>query len=304
MLTIKNVMINEASKRISSLHEISDNERIHLQKVLVDMLLDIQEACQQINIDFALCGGSTLGAVRHKGFIPWDDDADILMFRDDWNIFKQNFESLLGDKYVLEAPNYGNKETKYVLPKIYLKGTKFVEIQEIGTPFYNGIFIDVFVIDNVSDNVIQRKIDGFISDFMKGITTSIVLYKYRSKEMKQFMSTSLSTEIYYKLRLILGFLCSWMSHKKWCSRFDHFVSRYPNNTKMTTVPTGLKGYKGEMMERKIWKPFVKAAFEGKVFNIPNKYHEYLTRIYGNDYMQLPPIEKRKKHLISELSFIN
>ena len=302
MLTIKDVLINEVLKGVASLHEINDKERIHLQKVLVGMLLDVQKACKQINIEFALCGGSTLGAVRHKGFIPWDDDVDILMFRDDWNVFKQHFKELLGDKYEMEAPNYGNKDTKYVLPKIYLKGTKFVEIQEVNMPFYNGIFIDVFIIDNISDNIVKRKIDGFICDFIKGISTSIVLYKYQSKEMKQFMNSSLFTATYYRLRLLLGFLCSCISHKNWCSWFDRFVSRYPNTTRMTTVPAGLKGYKGEMMERNIWKPFVKEKFEEGIFNIPFKYHEYLTRIYGDDYMELPPIEKRKKHIIMELSF--
>lgn len=295
-------MMSRVGKQEGIIHDMTDSEREKLQSVLLSMLLDIKDACEKIGVEFTLIGGSALGAVRHKGFIPWDDDIDIAIFRSEWDKFKANFDKYLGDKYTLDAPNYKNQDTKYPLAKIFLKGTEYVEIEELNYPYNNCIFIDAFVIDNVSDCGLVRNIDAFLSNFMRVVATSMNDYKYPNKHMRQAANSTLSTRLYYDVRLLLGFAFSWVSHKKWCSMFDRFISRHPDTTRLTTVATGHKLYKGEIILREVWLPFGKGEFCGHVFNIPNKAHDYLVAIYGEDYMQLPPPEKRELHPVVRVSF--
>lgn len=172
------------------LKEVGEKDRNKLQEVLTEMLQDIQIACDKEQLQVALGYGSVIGAVRHGGFIPWDDDIDLIMLREDWERFKLVFDDVLGDKYILEAPNYGNKDTKCTWGKIYKRNTELVEIMEKDMPFEKGIFIDVFVYDNVPNNKMVRKLDGFLSFWMKGIATSQLLYKYENKDMRAFMNAT------------------------------------------------------------------------------------------------------------------
>lgn len=297
-------IMNQIAKNSALLTEIDSEKRENLQKVLLIMLKDIIGACTNNNVDYCLCAGSVLGAVRHNGFIPWDDDIDLFMMREDWENFKLIFEKELGDKYEMEAPNYGNKDTKTTFGKIYLKNSKLVEIQDIESPFIKGVFIDVFVIDGVSDNKLVRKIDSFMADVFKIGATCKTYYSYPNSLMSEFMGYTLKSDIYYKLRRFAGFLLSWVSHEKWCKWYDKYVSRYSSTSKLTTVPSGGKRYKGEMIEREIWKPYVQHEFCGMMVNIPNDWHKYLCHKYSKNYMQLPPENKRERHFVVKLELPN
>lgn len=301
---IKNIMASQGNK-LHVLKRITDDERKTLQDVLLGMFIDVRDACKTIGIECTLVGGSILGAVRHNGFIPWDDDLDIGMPRDDWELFKTQFAQLLGDKYILEAPNFADKDSKHLLSKIYLKGTEYVMLEEMNFPYTNSIYIDIFVIDNVSDNFFIRKYDAFIANFMRIAAITSQEYKFPNHLLKQVMLSSCSTFIYYYMRQAIGFFSSRISHKTWCRWFDNFVSRHNKNkaTKYITVATGLKRYGGETLERSTWFPYSKGTFCGIEVNLPNNTDKYLTTIYGS-YMQLPPIDKRETHPIVSLKFPN
>ena len=181
----KEIMNNLALKS-NCLMEVDQDMRNHLQDVLVEMMQDIHNVCIKREIGYALVGGSCLGAVRHQGFIPWDDDIDISMLREDWEKFRSCFDEELGEKYVMEAPQYGNKDCKTTWAKVYKKKTVLQEIMDVDTPYEQGIFIDIFFYENVSNNKIIRKIDACLSDFLKGVATSMVFYKYPNELMKQY----------------------------------------------------------------------------------------------------------------------
>lgn len=297
----KEIMNNLALKS-NCLMEVDQDMRNHLQDVLVEMMQDIHNVCIKREIGYALVGGSCLGAVRHQGFIPWDDDIDISMLREDWEKFRSCFDEELGEKYVMEAPQYGNKDCKTTWAKVYKKKTVLQEIMDVDTPYEQGIFIDIFFYENVSNNKIIRKIDACLSDFLKGVATSMVFYKYPNELMKQYYGATPQTKRYYNMRRFLGFLFSWMSHKRFCDCYDKFVSRHKTPSEYITAPTGRKNYMGEILQRKWWIPQKQVKFENTEFLVPADSHNYLLTLFGKNYMQLPPVEKREKHFIVKLKF--
>ena len=295
-------IMNNLALKTNCLMEVDQDMRNHLQDVLVEMMQDIHNVCIKRKIGYALVGGSCLGAVRHQGFVPWDDDIDISMLREDWEKFRSCFDEELGEKYVMEAPQYGNKDCKTTWAKVYKKKTVLQEIMDVDTPYEQGIFIDIFFYENVSNNKIIRKIDACLSDFLKGVATSMVFYKYPNELMKQYYGATPQTKRYYNMRRFLGFLFSWMSHKRFCDCYDKFVSRHKTPSEYITAPTGRKNYMGEILQRKWWIPQKQVKFENTEFLVPADSHNYLLTLFGKNYMQLPPVEKREKHFIVKLKF--
>ncbi|MBR6104161.1 MAG: LicD family protein [Paludibacteraceae bacterium] len=291
----RDLMAENVSKS-NVLKILTEQESCMLKSILKIMLVDIQRACAMNDINFCLCFGSALGACRHKGFIPWDDDLDISMKRSDWNKFKSIFEKELSSKYEMEAPNYGDKDTKTLWGKIYLKGSLMTELQDLNGPFCKGIFIDVFVLDYLPQNKILRKIDSCCITLFKGIATSQIYYKYPSEKMKDFMSVTFKSNFYYKMRRFLGFCFSWVSHKRWCSFVDNFVSRHGESDLLTIV------YYPRLQSVSELYPFSKGEFEGVDVMLPHDIKSYLAHYYGENYMQLPPVEKRERHYYCELDF--
>lgn len=293
-------IIHNVSSLSGGVREISDKEKLLLQETLVSMLDDIQRACKEMHIEFVLCGGSCLGAVRHQGFIPWDDDIDIAMFRDDWDKLKKLFEKCLGNKYVLEAPNYDNRDSKYPWPKIYLKGTEYIDIFDVNYPYEHGISIDIFVIENVSKYRIIRLFDSFLATLFKFVATSMLFYKYPNRLVKEMFSLTLKSKLYYILRRGLGCAFSIFSHKRWLGWYDVFISRHHKSSDVVTIPTGTRLYSGEMLPRRVWYPYSKGVFCGHQVNLPHDPDAYLKNMYGNNYMQIPPKEKRETHSVVSL----
>ena len=295
-------VMSKIARETSILKEVSIEEREKLKQVLLGMMQDLHEVCLKYQIGYSLCGGTALGAIRHKGFIPWDDDLDIVMLRNDWENFKLIFGEALGKKYILEAPNYGDKETKTYFGKMYKKGTSLVELQDINAPFEKGIYIDIFIFENVSDNKLVRWMDAKISDFWKAATTSQIYYKYSNDTILQFMNASFFSRIYFSLRKLLGFCCSFVSHKTFVGWYDKFVSRHSLNTENITIPTGRGGYMREVIPRSSWASLELLPFEDKQFYCMSDVVGYCRNLYGETYMQLPPEDKRERHFCVELSF--
>jgi len=292
-ISAKSVMTKIASKS-SVLHAVEGEDCENLKRCLTRMVEDLQSACFSNGIDFCFCYGSALGAHRHQGFIPWDDDVDIAMLREDWECFKEKFETLLGDRYVLEGPGYGNKDTKVAWGKIYLKNSLLLEIQDVNVPYEKGVFVDVFIIDGLSDNKIVRFFDRKIAKFMKGVATSMVYYKYPNDMMETYMAVSKTSWVYFKLRKFLGFSFSFISHKRWCEMYDKFISRH-RKSKYTIMD-----YNDGIRLRSDWKPFDKAQFNGLTVNVPKDNSRYLRDLFGPTFMELPPEDKRERHFVVEM----
>lgn len=274
------------------LHNMSDNELKALQICFLDIMKDIIAICNKHNICYFLAGGTALGAVRHNGFIPWDDDVDLIMPRKDLNRFVQIFDQELGDKYELCSPNAEPHMVSSLITEVYKKNTLKTILMNINTPFPKGVHIDIFPIECVPEQKVERNIKGIISLVAQYWTVSSLLYKYRDLRVKKFFSRTMSGRVNYRIRMILGFLSSFRSYEFWYNHYDMFIRG--KDSDLWAVPTDIGHYFGHIMPKEVYFPPVKGIFEGIEVNLPHDVDTYLKNQYG-DYMRIPPIEERERH---------
>ena len=290
---------NELTNQSNLLHALSEDESVALKKTLLSMFKEFLSICERYQLSYMLGGGSCLGAVRHQGFIPWDDDLDLMMPRQDYEMFiKLCNNGVLGDKYCIEYPR---KDQDCVTPylKIFKKGTLNVELINENTPFQKGVFLDIFPIDNVPANLFSRCLHGVISDSLRFISTCVLYVQYPSKAYHEFMKLSSHSYCRYKIRVFAGRCFAIVPHRLWLYWFDKFNASVKHSGFMT-IPTGRNHYAGEIQEKGVFFPTHSALFEGIVVSIPNDSNHYLKSLYG-DYMIIPPIEKRERHLVYQFS---
>jgi len=286
----------------SILQEVKEEDLSKLKAVLLQMMQDIHAVCMARNIHYSLFAGSVLGAVRHQGYIPWDDDIDLLIPRNDWERFKEIFETDLGDKYTLEAPNYGGKDTKTYFGKVYLKGTTLLELTDVESPFDKGIWIDFFILENVSGSPVVRWFDAVVSDSMRVISTCQQYYLYPNKLINEYMGATTASKWYFRARKFVGFCFSFVSHRRFVALYDRFVSRHKKQGSLVTVPAGRRFYRGEMLPASLFTSYHLMKFEDKEFLTVADAPAFCRCLFGDTYMQLPPPEKRERHFYVKLDF--
>ncbi len=278
---------------VKNIHYISGDELKQLQNCFLDIIKDIDEVCKKNNIDYMAAGGTCLGAVRHKGFIPWDDDVDIIMPRKDLKKFLEIFDYELGNKYEITSPN-SKYPLESLITAVYKRNTLKCSFQAMGTDLPKGIHIDIFPIETVPKNFIIRKIKGTVATALQYISVSTLFKHLTNEDKKDFFYQTSEAKINYRIRIIVATLFSFFSAEKWARIYDNFVS-CKEDTGIWTVPTDIKHYFGHIMPKEVYFPIKRVKFEDIEINIPNDYDQYLKNQYGSTYMELPPEEKREKH---------
>ncbi len=146
-----------------------------LQACFLEIIKDIDRVCQEHGLCYMAAGGTALGSRAPKGFIPWDDDVDILMPREDLNRFVELFEECMGDKYELTTPNSDKYQLESMISAVYKKNTLKAAFLDYNTPFPKGVHIDIFAIESVPRNPIVRGIKGVTAMGLQYIAVSTLV---------------------------------------------------------------------------------------------------------------------------------
>ena len=277
---------------MDEIHIINDEELKQLQKCFLEILKDIDRVCKEYKICYMAAGGTALGAVRHKGFIPWDDDVDILMPRKDLKHFIEIFDEAMGDKYEMTAPDSKYK-LESMISAIYKKNTIKANFQTMDSDLPQGVHIDIFAIESVPLNPLVRRIKGFVAMILQYIAVSALFRHYTNEHKKKFFYQTQAGKINYRLRMAVGTLFSWCPYEKWGTMFDRFV-QCKKDTGLWAVPTDIGHYFGHIMPKTVYYPPVEMLFEDMMIPVPHDTDAYLKNQYG-DYMKIPPVEERESH---------
>lgn len=275
---------------------LSKEQLKQLHIVLAGILDDITDFCDKNEMKYFLSGGTALGAVRHQGFIPWDDDVDLNMPRKDFERFAAEFPKAFKEKYWFHAPemttNYG-----ILLARVLLKGTR-VKTRE---DFFNeecGAFVDIFVIENTYNDIFRRILHGFGS-LVLGFCLSCRKFYRDRKHLLVLTEKKSRAERIFRVKIALGFLVSWASIDQWTRWANHWNAQCKNeHSCYVAIPAGRKHFFGEIHRREDLcesKPYL---FEGKWRSGPAGMEQYLTRLYG-DYMAIPDSKDQEQHWFFE-----
>ena len=270
---------------------LDDIQLKKLQDTLFDMLVDICNVFNRYGIKYMLSGGTLLGAIRHKGFIPWDDDVDIMMTREEYEKFKTHV-SELNSQYSLVEPNTDDYYCKN--PKLFKKNTLYVEMSNAGLKKYNMVFLDIFIIENMPAMKLKRKIIGSIYDICYKGSSVCVDYLYPSQPILEKAKSNNELAKYYQTRRNLGRIFSHIGGIKFYLKLINKLAVREKKTGYYGVPSAIS-YNREVFENSMFDDLIEVEFCGRRFKAPAAYDQYLNNLYGN-YMQIPPIDKRETHV--------
>ncbi len=263
---------------------ISINE---LKTIQIDILQSFHDFCIQNDLKYSLAFGSLLGAVRHKGFIPWDDDIDLMMPRSDYERFVNSFQHKFYKVY-----DYRFNED-YVLPYAKLADTRTLLIENANFKDI-GINIDLFPIDSLADTKEASVV------FLKSLVP--LKRKFRMKVLKPSPKNVWWKRIAIRLSKVLVWHLSLKSIAK---EINQRIENNPiHDAAFVGTPAGSDpNASNSLYERELFNSYIDMEFEGRFFKVAAGYDKILRNYYG-DYMQLPPIEKRTSpHTLCEVFWL-
>ena len=258
--------------------EVTDIREI--QQMELGIMEYIHEVCQKIGVKYFLAYGSLIGAVRHKGFIPWDDDMDICMLREDYEKLQDYLIANPDERY--EVMSYKNN-LNYVYPFMKVQDNQTYLLEEdVRIDSNMGIYVDIFPVDGYED-------DSVFKDKMTRLIKKRQLSCYTFKGITN--TKSLLNSLIRYISVIIFYFTNTNKHIRGIDELAQ--SRKVDDYELVDYLI----YKD--MNKPVWKrewlnQTITGVFEGKEFMIPKNYHEILTSDYG-DYTQLPPVELRFSH---------
>lgn len=262
----------------------SDEEIKKIQKIELKSLEVFDDICHKLNIQYFVYGGTLLGTIKYQGFVPWDDDLDIAMLRDDYELFLQKAPALLPEMYEIQHPS-NNRRTPYPYIKFRRTDTAMVDYPNSNIKINHGVYFDIYPLDNIPDEEEEYK---RLFNKMKWLRMVFVLRQnYRLMQPAK----SPKDRILLLIRIILFLILHLIPHS--------YIVNEMRQTMITansheTKRQGNYFFHSPTNHFDGIFPVVKGKFEGRTVNVPAGYRENLKNRYG-DISKLPPIEKRVGH---------
>lgn len=264
-----------------------------VQLVQLEILKEVKRICDENNITYSLDGGTLLGAIRHKGFIPWDDDLDISMVRDEYERFLQIAPKVIKPEYVVQS---WYSEAGYGLPfaKVRKKNTLYIEKVTEKASCNQGIFIDIFPYDEYPEDIRAQKKQGKVFMFYK------TLIRAKCHYTPWYESGSINWKKYI-LYLPFRFLSIFQSKESMIRKYDDNAKKYNGEGHKKLYVQDISTYGSYLVNSEMFQDEIMIPFEDDKFMIPRDYDRLLTAIYG-DYMTPPPKEEREdRHHVLKIS---
>lgn len=262
--------------------ELSPVELRRMQMIILENLIEFDRICRKHQIPYAIDGGTMLGAVRHKGFIPWDPDADIVILHRDYERFKRACDEDLDKERFFLQDYKTDVEYRWGYTRLLRNGTSYVRAGYEGLKSRNGVFLDIFIMDSVPDNSSLRVIHGAICHCIRKMLWSKVgKVTHPNILMRSWLSilSIIPRNAVFCLRDWLAEICNKNEESE---LICHMCSPHPKY-----LPYGFP--------RKLFDDLCEYEFEGHKFFGFSDYDFYLNSIYG-DYMTLPPKSERSSHI--------
>ena len=259
--------------------ELSAKDLRKLQLIELEMIVEVDRICRNNGIQYSLDGGTLLGAARHKGFIPWDDDADVIFTRHEYAKFCRACKKELDRERFFLQEYRTDKNYRWGYAKLRRKGTEFIRLGQEHMKYKTGVCIDVFVVDHVPDGELMRRMYYGANFFIRKVMYSELgrtaaenplqrrIYRYLYKIPKNSM---------FHLRNCLAARCN----RKKTELVSHLLYPYPSKETQYGMPA------------ECFENYQDIEFEGMQLRSFVDYDRYLTLLY-HDYMELPPVEKRQ-----------
>lgn len=255
--------------------KLNEEQLKHLQSDILLLLVELDRICKEHDIKYYLAYGTLIGAVRHKGFVPWDDDIDVQMLRNDYEKFCDLCKKELNTERFFLQTQETDIFYNWVYGKLRLKDTSYIRAGQEHIKQEDGIFLDILPLDNISNSKLKITIINLVCKICRKILWSQVGKKNANKLYLKLIYKLLS----YVPRNIVIMLFE--KFAKWDKEKETSLLASHNTFKQT--------YKSEWYRER-----VEVNFEGKTFFAPKGYTEILTLVYG-DFMKIPPEDQREGH---------
>jgi len=251
-----------------------------IKRYSIEILDDIQNVCSKLNLTYFLDSGTLLGAIRHNGFIPWDDDLDISMPRPDYEIFIKQYNKYCNPKFRIKSIEI---DSEYGFPYAKVYNTETLLYENGVNPFGLGLSVDIFAIDGYPDNIVERQ-DHY---------NHVIKYFNHYARIEALAESQYKTNYKFLIKNIKILFARKFLRKKAAKKV------IKNSTKYSYEKTNYAGLnvciyyhpKDRWVSKECWKP-IKHIFENKYYFIPKGYDAVLKSYYGDNYMTPPPEDKR------------
>lgn len=268
-----------------------------VHQLLTRILGEFDRVCRELGTPYAVYGGTAIGAVRHGGFIPWDDDADVLMTRPDYERFLEQAPALLGEEYALHntrtVPDF-----PFMFTKMVLKGTLLVPEFAKGSSYRMPMFIDILPVDNIPEAPAAFKAMSRRSWlwgrllFLLGTPRPYLVGVGPVRRQLVYAATTLAH---------WGLRAARVTPRSLQRRWERAVRRYEHQPTGVMADFTMRDPQNWVVRQEELFPTRDVPFEDITVMLPQEYDTLLKRGYG-DYMQLPPVEKRRNHNPHQVDF--